>query len=122
MRPCTLQSLVKILVLLSQQFKRVHNDLSLSCFLLSLRKIRISRRIRYSLRAGNSGCSYRLGYRSYRTDVGCRNACFFNLFYHCCTATCTGSSGARQDYAVNACSEQVFSHFLTKLGSISNGS
>ena len=106
--------------LLGQKLQSVHDDLSLSGDFFLSREIRVAGRIRDGLSAGNSGCAYRLGNRGNRTDVGCRDACLFDLFNYCCTATCTGSSGTRQDNAFNTCCEQILGHLLTELGSIGN--
>lgn len=111
-----------IFLLFQQQLKRVRNDFSLSALFLFRWQLRVARRIRDRLSAGNSGRTDRLGDRRNRTNMSSRDSCLLNLFYYRCTATCTGPSGAGQDDPLNTCCKQVFSHLLTHSGCIGNRS
>ena len=54
------------------------------------------------------------GNRSYCTHMNYRESSCFNCFYHCCTATCTGTSSRGHDNCVNTVCYKFLSIFLSE--------
>ena len=77
-------------------------------------KSRISKWMRNSNRRNDSVRTNCHGNRSYCTHMNYRESSCFNCFYHCCTATCTGTSSRGHDNCVNTVCYKFLSIFLSE--------
>ncbi len=98
----------------AQGFQSLFHNRTAKGLFLFVRKRRIAKRMRNRYCRNDAICSDRLGDRRNRADVHDGKTCAFDFFRHCCTATCTGSSGAGQNDRVHLGRQQLLRDFRSK--------